>query len=123
MIKIEDVCQLDWVKILRKAIKARPTSWAEFPIIEWRNASDEVMWEVIKALQHAGLCTGTSIYFADPDYVHETETKRSQIINEKSMEVNIQTLKMLKALDHPIRRMIVEFILNQQNSEFTKKDE
>jgi len=32
----------------------------------------------------------------------------------KEPEVNIKTLKMLKALDNPIRREIVEFILNKR---------
>jgi len=31
--------------------------------------------------------------------------------------VNVKTLRMLKALDHPIRRMIVEFILNYKEDD------
>lgn len=38
-----EIWQLDWIKIMNKAIKMRPTSWNKDPIREWRNASDEVV--------------------------------------------------------------------------------
>jgi len=43
--------------------------------------------------------------------IHPDETKTPPEL------VNIKTLKMLKALDHPIRRMIMEFILNYKEGD------
>ena len=46
---------LDWMQILNKAIEGRKTSWNfgayNHPVIEWRNASDEVCVAVVKALE------------------------------------------------------------------------
>ena len=46
-----DLARLDWIKILSRAIKSRPTSWGKDVVREWRNASDEVWgamsWEAI----------------------------------------------------------------------------
>ena len=46
---------LDWIKILDKAVNRRKTSWNfqgyGHPVIEWRNASDEVCMAVINALE------------------------------------------------------------------------
>ncbi len=42
---------LDWIKILDKAINHRKTSWKQDPVVEWRNASDEVCMAVINALE------------------------------------------------------------------------
>lgn len=50
--------RLDWIAILDEAIKARPTSWwvgETSPVREWRNASDEVCFAVINAMDKAGL--------------------------------------------------------------------
>ena len=50
--------RLDWIAILDEAIKARPTSWwgeKTPPVREWRNASDEVCFAVIHAMEKAGL--------------------------------------------------------------------
>ena len=44
-------------------------------------------------------------------------------LTEEQRAEGIKLIKMLKALDHPIRRMIVEFILNQENSEFIEDSE
>jgi len=33
----------DWIQILKTAIESRPTSWVKNPVIEWRNAADELM--------------------------------------------------------------------------------
>jgi len=32
-----------WIQILKTAIDSRPTSWVKNPVIEWRNAADELM--------------------------------------------------------------------------------
>ena len=50
--------RLDWIAILDEAIKARPTSWwvgKTSPVREWRNASDEVCFAVINAMEKTGL--------------------------------------------------------------------
>lgn len=44
-------------------------------------------------------------------------------MTEEEYKEGIKTLKFLKALNHPIRRMIVEYILNHKDSEFTTKHE
>ena len=50
---------LDWFKIMQKAIDSRKTSWNfqgyGHPIIEWRNATDEVCMAVINALEDKGV--------------------------------------------------------------------
>ena len=46
-----ELFQLDWIKILDRAIKMRPTSWKKDPVLEWRNASDEINFAVIRALE------------------------------------------------------------------------
>jgi hypothetical protein len=43
--------KLDWIKILGTAIKYRPTSWAEHPVIEYRNAGDCMWSAVVKELE------------------------------------------------------------------------
>ncbi len=47
----QEMFQLDWMKILNRAIESRRTSWGERPVQEWRNASDEVLGAVINAMQ------------------------------------------------------------------------
>ncbi len=47
--------RLDWIKILDTAIKNRRTSWGEDPVYEWRNASDEISYAVINAMEEAGI--------------------------------------------------------------------
>lgn len=49
------LAQLDWILILDEAIKSRPRSWSNNPVVEWRNASDEVWMAVISALEEKGL--------------------------------------------------------------------
>lgn len=51
-----DLYPLNWISILNRAIKSRPTSWSKNPVVEWRNASDEVCNAVISALREKGLC-------------------------------------------------------------------
>lgn len=58
-----ELYQLDWIKILQKAIESRPTSWGypdrkvetengfDHPVIEWRNASDELIRPIWKQLE------------------------------------------------------------------------
>lgn len=61
-----EMAKLDWIKILDQAIKNRQTSWyggnhtvasldGSFvpPVREWRNASDEIWCEVVKAMEEA----------------------------------------------------------------------
>jgi len=63
IIKIEDLRfvlhNLEWIKILNNAIGSRPTSWnfSEYnhPVIEWRNASDEICMALIKELEDVGI--------------------------------------------------------------------
>jgi hypothetical protein len=47
--------RLDWIKILDRAIKMRPTSWNDNPVREWRNASDEINFAVVHALEEEGI--------------------------------------------------------------------
>jgi hypothetical protein len=47
--------RLDWIQILYEAIKGRPTSWGKEPVTEWRNASDEVLFSLLHALQEKGI--------------------------------------------------------------------
>jgi hypothetical protein len=46
---------LDWIKILDRAVNYRKTSWNfqgyGHPVVEWRNASDEICMAVINALE------------------------------------------------------------------------
>jgi len=41
---------LDWIKILREAIEGRRSSWGERPVVEWRNAGDQVFSALIAEL-------------------------------------------------------------------------
>jgi len=43
--------KLDWIKILHTAIESRPTSWGIRPVREWRNASDEILFAVVKEIE------------------------------------------------------------------------
>lgn len=52
LVRVE-IYRLDWIKILKNAINARPTSWNPNPINEWRNASDEVLGAFISAAEDA----------------------------------------------------------------------
>ncbi|GAG80248.1 unnamed protein product [marine sediment metagenome] len=44
-------------------------------------------------------------------------------MTEEEYKEGIKTIKLLKALNHPIRRMIFEFVLNHKDSEFIEKGE
>ncbi|RLG93767.1 hypothetical protein DRO29_07290 [Candidatus Bathyarchaeota archaeon] len=46
---------LDWRQILKLAIKIRPTSWSESPVIEWRNAGDTIFSALINVLEQHGV--------------------------------------------------------------------
>ena len=46
---------LDWISIVARAIKNRPTSWNEHPIREFRNASDEILFSLINELIDRGV--------------------------------------------------------------------
>lgn len=48
---INGLYKLNWIKILNEAIESRKTSWVKNPVIEWRNASDEILMAVIKSLK------------------------------------------------------------------------
>lgn len=50
-----ELALLDWIAILARAIESRPTSWGQDPVIEWRNASDEVCGALMQALEAKGL--------------------------------------------------------------------
>ena len=49
------MAKLNWILILKAATDGRRTSWAENPVVEWRNASDEVYMAVINAMERAGI--------------------------------------------------------------------
>lgn len=49
--------KLDWIQILNEAINSRPTSWAKDPVIEWRNASDQICSSTVTALIMGGFAT------------------------------------------------------------------
>lgn len=51
----DEIERLNWIKILDSAIKSRPTSWREDPVFEYRNASDEVKWAIMRACYGAGI--------------------------------------------------------------------
>lgn len=47
-----ELSKLNWIDVLNDAISSRSTSWVKNPVMEWRNASDEIYMSVIK---HLGL--------------------------------------------------------------------
>ena len=49
------IWRLDWIKILDRAIKMRPTSWRENPVSEYRNASDEILSALMHFAKEANL--------------------------------------------------------------------
>ena len=51
MITKERLWRLDWIKILRRAIELRPTSWSDNPVREWRNAADCLCIAIIDTLK------------------------------------------------------------------------
>ncbi len=50
--------KLDWKEILYNAIKNRPTSWNENPVLEWRNASDTILSALLRELEKRGVLNG-----------------------------------------------------------------
>jgi len=50
-IELNQLYQLDWIKILNRAIKNRPTSWHDPAVREWRNASDEILFSLMQELK------------------------------------------------------------------------
>jgi hypothetical protein len=50
-VKLHRLYQLDWIKILDRAIKNRPLSWYEPAVREWRNASDEILFSLMLELK------------------------------------------------------------------------
>lgn len=57
----EDLYALDWIKILDDAIKSRKTSWCDPAVREWRNASDEILFALIHALEDRGLIKNSRV--------------------------------------------------------------
>jgi len=47
--------KLNWIEILGAAIDGRRSSWGDKPVIEWRNASDELLTALIRAMTAEGL--------------------------------------------------------------------
>jgi len=45
--------ELDWAKILKRAVESRPEAWGE-SLIQWKNASDTLIPQVIRELEEAG---------------------------------------------------------------------
>lgn len=59
---LRELYKVNWIKLLKRSIERRPSSWGyptdparpsknHYPISEWRNASDELCMEVVKALE------------------------------------------------------------------------
>lgn len=71
----EDLYKLNWIKILRNAIDNRRSSLGKFPVIEWRNASDEICLAVIKAMEEAGIITENRIYFQEDSSIVKGDKK------------------------------------------------
>jgi len=51
----DDISKLNWARVLDEAIKSRPTSWKQDPVWEYRNASDEVKWAMMRACYETGV--------------------------------------------------------------------
>jgi len=70
---------LNWIQILDKAIKHRTTSWNfgsyNHPVVEWRNASDEICMAVINALEDKNILE--DIYSKVKRFESEVKKKRS----------------------------------------------
>ena len=47
--------RLNWIKILEEAIQNRPTSWHHASVREWRNASNEICFGVIREMEEKKL--------------------------------------------------------------------
>jgi len=50
-----ELYKLDWIKILDDAIEARPESWSDDPVNEWRNAGDTLHYALRKALKEKNI--------------------------------------------------------------------
>jgi len=50
----EFLAKINWIEVLKKAIELRPTSWAERPVVEWRNASDTIFSALMIILREEG---------------------------------------------------------------------
>lgn len=65
--------KIDWIKLLSDAISNRKTSWNENPVIEWRNASDEIRSALIAELERLKILENplerARKYLADDEYV------------------------------------------------------
>jgi hypothetical protein len=46
--------ELDWRIILKNAVENRPTSWANKPVVEWRNAGDTIYCALMQELRKRG---------------------------------------------------------------------
>ena len=51
----QKIYRLDWIKILHNATISRKTSWGKIPVMEWRNASDEVLMAFITECKAKGI--------------------------------------------------------------------
>ena len=81
--------RLDWIKILNEAIEGRRSSWGERPVLEWRNASDEVNCAVVNALEQAGLL----LSFHGEVFSGNTEHKMQNPSCELCMEAKLREKK------------------------------
>lgn len=50
-----DLYQLNWITILVEAIQSRQTSWGTDPVIEFRNASDEILGAMMRQAIEKGI--------------------------------------------------------------------
>lgn len=51
--------RLDWIQILKHAVEYRPQAWGvsigEYPLYQWRNASDTVLIALVDVLEKEGI--------------------------------------------------------------------
>lgn len=55
VIRVELMSLIDWIEVVDRAVKMRPTSWGENPIREWRNASDEIWYALASQAEAKGI--------------------------------------------------------------------
>lgn len=75
----QKIYRLNWIKILDEAIKGRSTSWAEHPVHEWRNASDEVCMALIRHMEEEDILNKTSYEMKRSMNEIEDRRKRNKI--------------------------------------------
>lgn len=73
---------LNWSKILHSAIESRKTSWRADPVIEWRNASDEVCMAFFREMEDQGILKSFQNLLKE-DFDNIKERKARLIVKEE----------------------------------------